>query len=293
MQNTDSFARAVLVVVFSYALALGGTFNGLVEPQFRQVSLIFFTTFAAAWLAIHWRRGWTWHRTPLDAVFVLWGLSFALSILANGETWRRSAMGLWFMGAYVGIWYGLNDCIANRGIKRDTLVDGALFSGLIVLIFGYFQVFVSLSNGQGIPRPVSTLGNPNALAGFLVVLAPLALGRLIAVRATFGRIVVGAYSALTILLLLMTASRGAWGGLAISLVIGGFLWLAHYQLLSLTRLLDAWRKLKIQFKAVLIFAAFGGLIAAGVLGFLLIRSLNEPGRDVGYRTYLYLSLIHI
>ena len=35
MRNADSIARAVLVVVFGYALALGGTFNGLVEPQFR------------------------------------------------------------------------------------------------------------------------------------------------------------------------------------------------------------------------------------------------------------------
>ncbi len=293
MKNTDSLARAALVVLFSYALALGGTFNGLIEPQFRLVSLVFFALFAAGWLLIHWRRGWIWHRTPLDGVFILWGLAFALSVLANDDTWRRSAMGLWFMGAYVGIWYALQDVIANRGIKRDTFVDGVLFSGLIVLIFGYFQVYVSLRNGQGIPRPVSTLGNANALAGYLVVLAPLALGRLIAIRATFGRIVVGAYSAFTVLLLLMTASRGAWVGLAASVIVGGLLLLAHHNLLSLPRLRDAWRTLKMQFKIVFILTFVGALIAGAVLGFLLIRSLNEPGRDVGNRTYLYNAAIQL
>jgi len=293
MRNTDSIARAALVVLFGYALALGGTFNGLIEPQFRLVSLVFFAIFAVGWLFTHWRRGWTWHRTPLDWVFIIWVAAFALSILANGDTWRRSAMGLWFMGAYIGVWYGLYDLIANRGVKGDTFVDGVLFSGLIVLIFGYVQVFVSLANGQGIPRPVSTLGNANALAGYLVVLAPLALGRLIAVRATFGRIVIGAYATFTILLLLMTASRGAWAGLAVALAVGGVLWLAHHNLLSLPRLRDTWRSLKTQFKIVIIFAFIGGLIAAAGLGFLLIRSLNEPGRDVGNRTYLYNAAIQL
>lgn len=293
MKNTDSIARAVLVVIFSYALALGGTFNGLIEPQFRMISLVFFALFVSVWLGVHWRRGWIWHRTPLDWVFILWGLAFALSILANGETWRRSVMALWFMGAYVGVWYALYDIVANRGIKRETFVDGVLFSGLIVLIFGYVQVFVSLSYVRGIPRPVSTLGNANALAAYLVVLAPLALGRLIAIRTVFGRIVVGTYSTLTVLLLLMTASRGAWAGLAAALGVGGVLWLAHHDLLSLPRLRDAWHSLKIQYKIGVIFAFVGTLIAAAVLGFLLIRSLNEPGRDVGYRTYLYDAAIQL
>jgi O-antigen ligase/tetratricopeptide (TPR) repeat protein len=293
MKNSDFVGRAVLVVLFSYALALGGTFNGLIEPQFRLVSLVLFALFAICWLLIHWWRGWTWHRTPLDGVFVLWMAAFILSILANEDTWRRSAMALWFMGMYIGVWYALYDVVANQGIKRDTFIDGALFSGLIVLIFGYAQVLVVLSSGRGIPRPVSTLGNANALAAYLVVLVPLALGRLVAVRAVFGRIVLGVYSVLAILLLLMTASRGAWAGLAAALVVGGILLLAYHHLLSLPRLRDAWRNLRASFRAAVVLAFAGALIAAAVLGSLLIRSLNEPGRDISNRTYLYHAALQL
>lgn len=285
--RSESLVRAALVALFGYLLALGATFNGAVLPDFGVITLALMAVTAAAWLSVRWRRGWTWHSTPLDGVFLLWALAFALSILANGETWRRSAIGLWYMGLYIGVWYLLNDWIANRAMKREMLFDALLFGGLIVLLFGGVQVFAALSEGGSLPRLVSTFGNPNFLGGFLVVLIPLALGRLASVRSRLGQMVLGLYTLAAGLLLLLTLSRGAWLGLAAGIAVWIALFFAQRDLLAPGKLRAWWSGQTARVKA------WGGaaallLIVGGMgIGFFLLRSLSEPGRDVGLRTYLY------
>src|SRR5690606_16286306 len=113
-----------------WALTIGGTFNGLVEPRFRLLSLAGLALLLAAWLLARWRGGWRWHRTPLDAAVVLWALAFGLSLLTNLDAWRRIAIGLWYMGLYAGVWFLLLDLLANRRLARAGLVDALLLAGL-------------------------------------------------------------------------------------------------------------------------------------------------------------------
>ena len=292
MMRMSSLLRAALVLLFCYVLALGGTFNGLTEPQFRFVSLGLLAVVFGLWLFVHWRHGWTWHRTPLDAVFILWGVAFGLSLLANMDVWRRIAIGLWFVGLYAGVWYLLHDALANRGIRRDMLVDGLLFGGVVVLFFGYWQTYswllaTDLSGGFTLPRPVSVLGNANTLAAFLVVVLPFALGRLAVVRSRLARIALGLYTLATGGLLFLTFSRGGWIGAGAGLVTWFGLLLAQHDLLSWRNLRGWWTRQQGVVRAAVILGV-GLVLMAGVGGGgILVRSLSTEGRDIGLRTYLY------
>jgi putative inorganic carbon (HCO3(-)) transporter len=289
MIRSESIVRVVLVLLFTYLVAIGATFNGVLDPQFKIDTLAMVALGAATWLFLHWRRGWVWHRTVLDGVFLLWALAFALSLAANLDVWRRIVMGLWYVGVYVGVWYILHDALANRGVKREMLVDALLITGLIVMLFGYVQSYAWLiHNGAGVlPRPVSTIGNTNALASFLVVLIPFALARFAAARNPLGRIVLGIYSLLAMVLLIFTDSRGAWLGLAAALVVWGALVFAQRDMLSAARLREWWqgqttlRKLGVSTGSVV----FVGIAVVATARF--VDSFSQPGRTVELRTWIY------
>jgi O-antigen ligase len=292
-KQSDFLARALVTIIFSYAISVGATFNGIFDPALRSMTLAGLGLLVVAWLFVHWRRGWRWHRTPLDAVFLLWTASFALSLLANTDTWRRQAIGLWYVGLYIGMWYVLTDCLSNGGLARRTLVDGLLIGGFVVLIFGYLQtyVFLSMQLRGGLPltlpRPVSTLGNANALGNFLVVLIPFALTACVTARAAFVKVVMGLYTLLALVLLFLTFSRGAWLGTAAGLVVWGVLWLAARDLLRRNQL-RAWWAGKTAF--VHAGVAAGALVVGAIcilMSVIFVRSLNEAGRTTDLRTYIW------
>lgn len=287
----------IVTILFSYAITIGTTFNGILSPGFHNLTLILITLTVAGWLFVRWRSGWVWHRTPLDGVFILWIAAFLISLLANTESWRRIAIGLWYVSAYIGVWYMLSDVISNDGMKRDMLVDGLLICGIAVLIFGYFQArnwfFVTLPLiGEGLlpfslPRPVSLLGNPNALGNFLVVLIPFPLTRMVYARGRMTRIGMGLYAVLTIFLLFLTYSRGAWLGLGLGIFVWLLLLLLQNGLLSASRLRGWWQKqndgMKILTAGLSLVIIIG--FAAGLLIFL--RSFSEGGRGTDLRTSIY------
>lgn len=245
-----SISRALLTLLFTYIIAIGATFNGVISPDFKPLTLALLAVVAGLWLIVRWRRGWRWHHTPLDAVMLLWALAFVVALLANQDVWRRSLMAFWYMAVYIGTWYILQDVLANGGVSRAALIDASLITGLIVMLFGYLQVYgwvktqlpLILNNRAAfdLPRPVSTLGNTNALGTFMIVLTAFALGRLVVVKNTPGRIIMGIYSGLAILLAVLTYSRGTWLGLGAALGVFGCLLLMHHNLLSITRLREGW-----------------------------------------------------
>src|SRR5436190_11919898 len=84
-------------------------------------------------------------------------------------------VGLCFTLVYLGMFYILWDLIANRVLKPMMLVETILLAGLVVLIFGYLQIWAFVRAGIAIDRYLifSTLDNPNILAGFLLILLPI------------------------------------------------------------------------------------------------------------------------
>lgn len=265
--------RAALILTIVYTILLGATYDGILNAQRRLIDVILVGVLVLVWL---WnRRNWRWHRTPLDWAMVLWGAAFALSLLTNLDVGRRIAIGLWFVGLYVGIWYALQDALANRALRREWLVDGVLFAGVPVVFVGFAQVEQALTGGTPIPRPVGTLGNANALAAFLVMLIPLTAGRFADAKTPLARVLLGVYCIGTLLLTLLTYSRGGWLGAAVSVAV----WV------GLRFPVRRWWAVQSRaLRASLILIAALALIG-GVL--FLVQSFGTTGRTLDLRVWIY------
>lgn len=284
--SSDLAARAIVILLCSIVLTIGATFNSILNPELGVFALGVMTLTAAVWRLWRWRRGWRWFRTPLDAAFVVWALAFGLALLANLDAWRRIAIGLWYVSVYVGVWYVLLDALANGGIRREMLVDGVLVAGVVVNLFGITQVaaWAGAFGLERLPRPVSVFGNPNFLGAFLVVLIPQAMSRAAASRSRLIRGVLSVYILLSLALLFLTFSRGAWVGLA----AGGALWLWLMLRAGGRFSLRAWWQGQPNgLKAVWLAGGAAALVVLALASVLLVRSLTASGRDVGLRTELY------
>lgn len=293
MIRAEALVRAGFTALLLYLFSLGATFNAIFIPDFQALSLLLLALIGAGWLLLRWRAGWVWHRTPLDAAFVLWCAAFAVALLGNLTDARRILIGVWYSLLYIAIWYLLTDLLANSGHKRPAiraaLMDAALISGAVVALLGFWQA--ATSPNPLAARPVSTLGNPNALAAYLVVLVGLAGGRLLSLRAWPGR-ALGLFSLLTNgLLLLWTASRGGWLGGVAALMTVGALWLHDRDLLRPAHLLVWLRAQRAGVRGLLIAGTLSMLAGLAVMAALVLRSLNEPGRQAELRTFLWDSAL--
>lgn len=284
---------ALCVLVMTYLVSLGATFNGILLTDFKVFTLGLMAVLVVLWLVMRWVGGWAWHVTVLDRVILLWIAAFILSIVANPETWRQSAIGLWYIGVYIGVWYTLHDVLANREIRKDILIDALLIAGLVVIVFGYWQITNSLSQSANILaiRPVSLLGNSNALGAFLVVLTPFAYARSRTARLPVGRIIMTVYAVLAVLLLLMTFSRGAWLGLGAVAVT--YIWLQLYsrQLLSLAALRAWWSSQSRRMQMVTGIGMVAVIIGAVMAIVLFVQSFSIGGRSTDLRLPIYQSAI--
>lgn len=298
LKRSDFLARALVILLFTYALSIGATWNGILSPEYIPLTLGMLTASVGLWLFVRWRRGWRWYATPLDRVFLLWALAFGLSLIANMDAARRIAIGLWYVGLYIGIWYVLQDLLANGSLRRETLVEGVLISGLIILIFGYMQLQGWFNQVLSVgliapPRPVSTFGNPNFLGAFLIVLIPLALSQAVLARNRIARIVMSCYALLSLLLLLLTFSRGAWTGMA----VGGVLWvvllLSAHGMLSLSRLKVWWQARPRVVQIGMSIAAVVALIGIVGVGAVFVRSLSQSGRSTDLRGEIYTAAVEL
>jgi putative inorganic carbon (HCO3(-)) transporter len=284
----------VVAALFTYLLAGGATFNGVILPEFKELTLGWMALLALVWVVVRWRRRWVWHHTSLDGVVLLWALSFAVSLLANAEIWRRIAIGLWYVILYIVVWYVLHDLLGNSAVSREMLMDGFLIGGLIVLYFAYRQlasvvaaqpdVLVALTH---LPRPVGTIGNPNSLGGFLVVLIPFVIARLFVVTRRPARFLLGIYVFVAAVLLILSASRGAWLGTAVGLIVWSLLFLGQRQRLSVRGLRTWWQTLAAQRRATTLFIGAGIAVGTLLAGTVFVRSFSEPGRGTIWRTGIY------
>ncbi|MBN1201233.1 MAG: O-antigen ligase family protein [Anaerolineae bacterium] len=211
--------RAIVLLGVTYALTLGGTFNGMLSVPLRQVSLVILTAGAALWLFVRWRRPVRGrYLTVLDPALVLWGAALAVSSLSNLS--GRVTIGLWYAGLYAGAWLVLSD-LRRRGLPGRWITDGALLATIPLMLLAWMQVadwfpaWLTLRN-QGIriafapPRPPSTLGNPNAFGAVLAMVIPLGLVRARWSLRPLDRVLWGVWVVCALGTLYLTYSRGAW-----------------------------------------------------------------------------------
>ncbi|HVO41693.1 MAG TPA: O-antigen ligase family protein [Aggregatilineales bacterium] len=298
-RRSDLRPRAVVAVLVTYAVFGGATYSGMLNPRYQAVSLALTAILVVGWLAIRWRGHWTWHRTALDPIVPLWLLVIALSLLSNPDALRRTGISLWYLSAYVGLWYIIQDALANHALRRETLVEGLLIGGGIAIVVGMVQLWGWFGGWWPAhdvvpfspPRVASTLDNPNFLASGLIVVLPLALAAAIAYPHRFLRLFLGFYLVCGALLLAVGGSRGGWVGALAALVTFGILVLAQYDLLNYARLRAWWSRRSLAVRGVTVIAVAAGLGGVLIMARAIVLSLNIGGRGTDLRTYLYSAAI--
>ncbi len=271
--------RPLFILLIVYLLLIGATYTGILTPALRWIDVGIVAGVLIVWA---WsQRRWRWQTTPLDRAIAVWIAAFALSLLTNLDSWRRIALGLWFMGVYVGAWYLLSHALANRALRRAWLIDALLIAGVPVVFVGFAQVWLALTSGLPLPRPVGTLGNPNTLAALLVMLIPFTAGRLAESKAPLPRVLLGLYTLANLVLLGLTFSRGGWIGGVVGLAVWiGLRFPVRQIWIALPRLQKA------ALIALALLAATGGAV-------VLLDSLSIGGRGLDLRTWLYQTALEL
>ncbi len=296
MKDRANLLAWALLMLLSIYLAFIGTAATL-EVRFKNVALALGALTLLTWAAARWRNKWRWHSTPLDGLALLWLAAIATSTLANFEMWRRSAIGIWYVSMYLGVWLVLWDCAANRALSRSAVVDAMLLSSLVPLAFALREVasfalefYRELVDGFMLPtppRPTGTLGNTNLMAACLVIVIPLSAARWLTVRYRWQRIVLGMYFVIALSILCLTYSRGHWLSIVAAGAIFVALLLAHYNLLSWRALRRAWQTCSARNKVLVSAAGVASLALIGAFFVLSVRSFSDPSRALDLRTHIY------
>ncbi|MFW6116410.1 MAG: hypothetical protein ACOC6F_01665, partial [bacterium] len=104
--------ESVLILLFSYVILAGGTFNGLVFAPLRLVSTFLLATIGALWVALRVLRRWPFPSTPLDLPLVDYLLVLALTAAVSTDP-RRSAAAVWELGLYTLLFYLFVDVLRH------------------------------------------------------------------------------------------------------------------------------------------------------------------------------------
>ena len=277
-----------ITFLFLYLMSpLGATFNGVIVPDTHIFTFALIGISLMLWFWVRIRGGWHWHHTALDWIFILWGIAFAVSVIANQDTMRRSLTGLWYMLMYVGVWYVLHDLLSNKAITQKLLVDALLNSGVLLILFS----FVQLSTQSIYAPPVSLIGNTNALGAVLLGMTPFAVGRALTANNRLARMAWGLYSLIIIANLMLTLSRGAWLGLFTALGLLMLLLLKHYELLSVAGLKSWWSQRTILQRQLTSISGVLILVGMMIASALLINSFSIRARRPELRTRLWNSAL--
>ena len=173
-------------------------------------------------------------RTPMD----LWVAGFALLAAVSVWTSAYAAEGFYnyahLMGLYVLVYLLITQTVKTKREGR-LIVIAILASSAVVCSWGLLQYHAGMDvtaerwvDGDQFPelkkRVFSTLGNPNVLAAFLVMVVGLASGWSLDTHERKRKGALIFVSALAVLCILLTYSRGAWLSLGAMALMMAAVW---------------------------------------------------------------------
>ena len=158
-------------------------------------------------------------RTPLDLPLLAFIASAVLSALV-GVNLNISLFGFYTrydgvltLVTYAALFWLAVQSIAD-GDDARTLLRAMLAGAYLVSAIAIAQYTIDVVTGQPGPRAYGTLGNPNVLGSYLVMLAPVAYYELKTARSLSARILYVNVLAVMVLALVLSGSHSAWLGLA-------------------------------------------------------------------------------
>ena len=226
MDAATRLAWIGVALAFTYLVFLGGASNFLPSPQARIATQITIVTSIAAWLVYAWRRGTSgWARSQL----LVPGLVYAGAILLSAVTSSRPASSV---EAVALLLIALPGYPVVRTILASSFIRPRLEWLMIVTTLAFLVAYLAQvlaqwlawwgALGPSIPplRPADvglTLGTANAVAAHAELLAAPAAW--LAWRRWRSWPVSAAILALGAGTLLISASRGAWLGTGVGLLV--------------------------------------------------------------------------
>ena len=175
-------------------------------------------------------KDFNFRHLPLDVPVVLFALLGAASIIMSPDK------GFSFYNYYnlVGVYlltYFLAGQVLREGRQVRMLLAVIGAAACLVIMYGFYQFLFGIDtasmkwvDGEAFPelkkRVFSTWENPNILAGYLDIMACLAMGQLVTCGNRDRRIVIGVFLLAAVACLAMTYARGAC--LVLAVVLAGY-----------------------------------------------------------------------
>ena len=159
----------------------------------------------------------------------------AIALVATGfsPVPAAAAKGLLKLLSYLGVYALMRQLLASAPQWWDRIVAALLAGELVTSVIGLRQLYGDSSElarwadpnsvADGTVRIYSTLENPNLLAGYLLVVLPLALAAVLRWRQPARRLFALSALMLGLAALVLTYSRGAWMGLVAAAAVVGLL----------------------------------------------------------------------
>jgi hypothetical protein len=220
--------ETILIILLGYFLLIGGTLNGLVQFRLNVISTALIAIIIAVWLGCRLYRRERLPRTGLGLPIIAFlGAQLIATVLSSDP--RRSLGNTWLIACYVLAFYLLIDLL-HHGWPAELLVKSLLVVSSIVIALGFIEIGQWYADwfavgGWAHPFPPVTLrvraflGHGNFAAGFLNLLIPLALTRLIWTRDRIPKLLLVFWLVGALVIVFFSSSRGGWLGTATALTI--------------------------------------------------------------------------
>jgi len=163
---------------------------------------------------------------PINKYIWLFALAYGLAILASVTRSGSLFPGLVTI-CFILIFFVLTNSVRKKSQLRGVLI-AMVWAGALVALYGFYQFifqenfisgWVDVNMFSGMFRVYSTLGNPNVLGEYFLLIIPFALALLITAKSRGGRLFYIAALLAMLACLVLTYSRGCYLGILVGAAI--------------------------------------------------------------------------
>lgn len=165
-------------------------------------------------------------KTPLDIPIVIFTIIMLISTISSFAMTNSIKVFLVYF-TFVASYYLIVNSI-NTKTQLMTLIQGIIFAGIIVSLYGIYQYIFGFAEGtiwtdnemfDIKTRVVSTFENPNVLGEYLLLLLPISAGYIFSKKSIYSKSSNLIATGLLGLCMIFTYSRGNWVGLIVAIAL--------------------------------------------------------------------------
>lgn len=226
LEKAPQFLSVLLIFTLPFLTQLEG--QDPLFPKFAVTQIIVYFILGAWAFRVFWTGKLTW--VSSRALWVLLALLIWTIVGLAYSPYSRAGFLQMKDHVIYPLWYVLMTFTCVEAWQAENLLVSFLFSGLATGVWALSQVFgigdngwMTVARSQFSGRPIAGLGNPDFLAGFLLIVWPLAMALWMRGGSGFTRSFWGLLTAVALFSIFLTGSPGGWLGLAIgTAVFAGF-----------------------------------------------------------------------